>query len=151
MIVFDAFYGPKIAEAAMAGFNPARDVCMARVVHGENVGGFIMTDYTGVGGSMVTHVAGFRPGWLTRELLFNTATYCFDVAKCGRIFGQVAASKPKVLAFDLKMGWKEVAFLPGVFPDGGSHVLSMTRDECRWLNLRPVRGENGEAKRAAAA
>lgn len=140
MIVFDPAYGPQIAAAASANFNPARDKAMVRLVNGALAGGFIMTDYTGPGGSMATHVAGFRPFWLTRELLYHTAHYCFDVAQCGRIFGQVAASKPKVLAFDLKLGWKEVAFLDGVFPDGGCHVLSMTRADCRWLNW-PGQGE----------
>lgn len=135
MIVFDPQLGVQIAAAAKASYNPAADACLARVESGELYGGFIFSDYTGPGGSMMAHVAGFRPRWLTRELLGNAANYAFNHCKCGRIFGQVRASQPKVLAFDLKMGWKEVAFLEGVFPDGGCHILAMAREGCRWLSL----------------
>jgi hypothetical protein len=134
MIVFDPKLGVAIAEAAKASYNPFCDQALANVIGDQNLGGFIFSDYTGVGGSMMTHVAGLRRGWLTRELLFDAANYCFNHSKCERIFGQVPETKPKVLAFDLKMGWKEEAFLEGVFPDGGCHIVSMTRAGCRWLD-----------------
>lgn len=137
MIVFGPQYGPKIAAAAPARFHPAHDTAMARIVDGEIAGGFLFCDYTGPGGSMLTHVAGFRPGWLTRGLLFNAANYCFNHARCSHIYGQVRASKPDVLKFDLKLGWKEVAVLPGVYPDGACHVLAMTPEDCRWLAMGP--------------
>jgi hypothetical protein len=137
MIGFGSQYGAEIAAAAPASFDPRVDQAMVNLIEGKVAGGFLLTSYTGRGGSFLTHVAGFRRGWLTRELLFNTANYCFNHSGCGRIFGQVPATKPKVLAFDLKLGWKEVAFLDGVYPDGGCHVLSMGREDCRWLNWAP--------------
>lgn len=136
-IAFGPEYGPVIAKAAPAFFHPDNAIAMVSLVDGEVAGGFLFTDYTGEGGSMLTHVAGFQRGWLTRSLLFSAADYCFNYSKCGVIFGQVPAIKPKVLAFDLKLGWKEVAFLEGVYPFGGCHVLSMTREDCRWLAWGP--------------
>lgn len=137
MIVFGGQYGSRIAAAAPARFDPLVDQCLAKLVDGEVAGGFLFCDYTGPGGSMMTHVAGFRRGWLTRSLLFNAGNYAFNHSKCGTIFGQVPATKPKVLAFDLKLGWKEAAYLPGVYPDGGCHVIAMTRDDCKWLKWSP--------------
>lgn len=134
MIMFNAKCGVPIAKAARASYNPESDQALVNITpEGKLMGGFIFSDYTGKGGSMMTHVAGFEHGWLTRSLLRDAARYCFVHAECKVIFGQVPASKPKVLAFDLKMGWKEAAFLDGVFPDGGCHILSMTREGCRWL------------------
>jgi hypothetical protein len=40
---------------------------------------------------------------------------------------------------DKKLGFREVASIPGAHPDGALHVLVMTKEECRWL-----RGKNGE-------
>lgn len=143
LIAFDPKYGIVIGAAAPAKYDPQIDQAMVRLIDGKVAGGFIFTDYTGEGGSMVTHVAGFEPRWLTRELLYNAANYCFNYAKCQAIFGQVPASKPKVLAFDLKLGWKEKAFLEGVYPDGGCHIISMTREDCRWLNWAPKASKAG--------
>lgn len=133
MIVFDAKIGVKISEAAKSGYNPFYDACLARVEDGEVWGGFTFTDFTGKGGSMMTHVAGFRPRWLNRALLYDCANYAFNHCGCETLFGQVRETQPKVLAFDLKLGWKEVHFIKGVFPDGGCHLLAMTREDCRWL------------------
>lgn len=138
MIVFDSRLGVQIAAAAKASYNPATDKCLARVEGGELFGGFTFSDYTGPGGSMMCHVAGFRPHWLNRALLRDAANYAFNHCKCGKLFGQVRATQPKVLAFDLKLGWKEEAFLEGVFPEGGCHILGMAREDCRWLP--PVKG-----------
>lgn len=151
MIVFDSSLGVPIAKAARASFNAQVDTCLARVENGQLLGGFTFTDYTGRGGSMMCHVAGFRPGWLNRHLLMNAANYAFNHCGCNRLFGQVRATQPKVLAFDLKLGWKEVAFLEGVFPDGGCHIVSMAREDCRWLSLVRGHGGHGEKERTAAA
>lgn len=138
MIVFDKTLGPQIAAAAGANFNPACSFCLARVENGEVYGGFIFTNFTGEGGSMLTHVAGFRPRWLNRELLMNAANFAFNHCGCNRLFGQVHEHASDVLAFDKKLGWKESTFVEGVYPDGGCHILVMTREDCRWLSL--VRG-----------
>lgn len=134
MIVFDSRLGVYIAKEARASYNENTDFCLARVGEdGTLYGGITFSDYTGRGGSMMTHIAGFRPGWLNRALLRDAANYGFNHCGCRTLFGQVRATQPKVLAFDLKLGWKEVAFLEGVFPDGGCHILAMTREDCRWL------------------
>lgn len=137
MIVFGTQYAPEIAKAAPAKFDPAKDRCLATMIDGEVAGGFLFCDYTGFGGSFMTHVAGWRRGWLNRTLLFNAANYAFNQCQCGRIFGQVPDTSPKVLAFDLKLGWKEECWLDGVYPTGGAHILSMAKEDCRWLKYRP--------------
>src|SRR6187399_2051868 len=135
VIILDPRFGVPVAEKARAAYNPVTDACLARVEDGVFYGGVIFTDYTGEGGSISVHFAGFLPYWVNRSLFHETCNYVFNYCKCNRMFGQVRETEPKVLAFDLKLGFKEVAFLEGVFPDGGCHIVMATRADAerRWL------------------
>lgn len=132
-------HGYKIAEAAGTIFNPAVDRVISRVEKGELYGGVIYTGYTLA--AICLHQAGFRPNWANRDMLWVAFHYPFVKLGCKKIIGQVPASKTDILAFDQKLGFKEEARIRDVFPDGDLVVLSMTRDQCRWLSIKP-RGVN---------
>ena len=53
------------------------------------------------------------------------------------MFGQVPASNVRALEFDRKLGFIEETRIKDVFPDGDLVVLSMKREDCKWLNLKP--------------
>jgi len=138
-IVFGAHYGVPIAAACKTLYDPEIDRCLA-TVDGETIrGGFIFREYTGPGGSIQVHMAGFLPKWVSRDLLFNVGNYVFNHCQCRKLFGQVPEHNTKALAMNLKLGLKKEFFLEGVFPDGGCHVLSMTKEECSWLKP-PLKG-----------
>lgn len=92
------------------------------------------------------HVAGFRADWVNRDMLWVGFDYPFNQLGCKKIFGQVAESNRKALEFDLKLGFKIVTKLDDVFPDGGCFVLSLAREDCRWLKLKPrgLKAGNGD-------
>lgn len=128
-------HGYRIAEAAGCVYNPAVDQVISRVEDGELWGGNIITGFTGV--SVHMHTAGFRPGWANRDFLWVLFHYPFVQLGCRTVFGQVPESNTKALEIDLKLGFKIVARIDDVFPDGACLVLSLAREDCRWLNLKP--------------
>lgn len=136
MIVFNNIeHGYRIAKAAGCTFNPEVDRVISVTREGNLVGGNIFTGYTGA--SIHTHTAGFAPGWATRDFLWCIFDYCFNQLGCKKVFGQVCESNKRALEIDLKLGFKIVARIEDVFPDGACFVLEIAREDCRWLNLKP--------------
>jgi len=137
MISYDAYWGPAIARKAGTYFNPECDmvVCRTELLDGEEqlLGGTIFQNY--VVESIGCHVAGFGyPRWITRELLHHTFAYPFLQLGVQRIFGQVPADNAEALAFDLHLGFRQIARIPKVFEGGVDDiVVCMERDECRYL------------------
>lgn len=128
--------GLAIADAAQCPFHALHDVSIARLDdQGELLGGVIFTAYTGH--SIHMHMAGFRDKWASRDLIWCVFDYPFNQLGCKRVFGQVPETNRKALEIDLKLGFKIVTHIDDVFPDGGVYVLSMTRDDCRWLSVKP--------------
>ncbi len=136
MIAFNqAVHGHAIAKAAGTHFNPVVDACIARVEHGELWGGVVFQNYTGA--SIGIHTAGFRPDWINKDMLWVTFDYPFNQLGCKKIFGQVAETNIKALEFDLKIGFKIITKIDDVFPDGACILVSLAREDCRWLKLKP--------------
>lgn len=149
MIVFnDPIHGQVIAEAAGTQFNVLADVCIAREEDGVLLGGVVFQNFTGA--SIGLHVAGFDPHWINKDMLWVTFHYPFVQLNCKKIFGQVPASNKRALEFDLKLGFKIEATISDVFEDGDCVVVSMRREDCRFLKVRPtgliVNGEGEVAK-----
>jgi RimJ/RimL family protein N-acetyltransferase len=129
-------HGHAIANAADCVYNPAVDTCISRVDQdGELLGGVIFTAYTGA--SVHLHMAGFCDHWANRDLIWCIFDYPFNQLGCKRVFGQVRVSNTKALEIDLKLGFKIVAEIDDVYPDGGVYVLSMSRQDCKWLSVKP--------------
>lgn len=121
----------------MAGtsFNPAIDTCISTERHGEIAGGIVYREYTGA--SVTMHVAGFDKRWGNRDILWAAFHYPFVQLGCKKVFGQVAADNCGALEFDIKLGFKEEARIKDVFPSGDLILLSMYREECKWLSIKP--------------
>jgi RimJ/RimL family protein N-acetyltransferase len=99
----------------------------------EIIGGFMFEKYTGDRGSVHTHWAGERGRWLTMGVLNMVMIYIFDQLGCDRVFGEVRASDKSVRKIDEKIGFKQVATLPGYFPDDDLVIYCLTKQECRYL------------------
>ena len=127
--------GYSIAAAAGTSFNPVVDTCIGRVENDILLGGVLYQNYTGT--SIGIHVAGFSDNWVNRDMLWVCFHDPFVQLGCKKMFGQVPATNSKALEFDLNLGFKEVARIEDVFPDGDLIVLAMNRDDCRWLRLKP--------------
>lgn len=135
-IEFDnAEHGHRIAIAAGCFFNPACDRVISVTSQGKLLGGNIFTGYTGA--SIHTHTAGFVPGWASKDFLWVIFDYPFNQLGCKKVFGQAAETNTRALEINLKLGFKIVAKIDDVFPDGACVVLSLSREDCRWLKLKP--------------
>lgn len=132
----DPLDGALIGADAGVPFNPAVDIAIARVTQQGNVaGGVIYTGYTEA--SINMHVAAFQHMWATRDLLWVVFHYPFVKLGCSKVFAQVPANNTKALELDLHLGFKEEARIADVFPAEDLIVLSMRREDCRWLSIKP--------------
>jgi hypothetical protein len=145
MIVFNnEEHGRAIAKAAGCNFNPECDRSISRVSDedGELLGGVIYQSFTGE--SIAMHVAGFDDRWINRDLVWVCFHYPFVQLGVKRIFGQVPESNKQALEFDLRLGFRFLVKVDGVFRDGGVIVLVLERDDCQWLNYKPRRLKPGQ-------
>lgn len=127
--------GMAIAAKAGAIFNAACDMCVARIEKGELYGGVVYSAYTGA--SICIHMAGFKPMWANKDMLWVAFHYPFVQLGVKKIFGQVGVHRPEVLKIDLQMGFKPEAVIKDVYPEGDMMLLSMYKDDCKWLNIKP--------------
>ena len=137
LIVFnDHEYAAQIAARAGMVFNPAVDRCIARTgADGALLGGVIYNGYTGA--AMNIHIAAFSSVWINIDMLWVCFHYPFVQLNLSKLVGQVPSSNSIALEFDLKIGFKEEARVKDVFPDGDLVIVSMRREDCKWLKLRP--------------
>jgi RimJ/RimL family protein N-acetyltransferase len=129
----------KIAAAAGCIFNPACDHVICRVENGKLLGGVIFQNFTGA--SIGIHVAGFDPHWINRDMLWITFNYPFEQLGVKKLVGQIHSGNHKAIAFDRKLGFKEEARIADIFSDGDLIVMSMRREDCRWLRMREKSGK----------
>lgn len=133
LVINNREHGELIAKAAGAILHPEDPIISRVTSEGKLMGGVIYQGYTGVGGSIRLHCAGFHPNWLGRELLYKVFHYVFSELECNKAFAEVPSKNQVALALDYKLGFKYVTTVPGVFPDGNLVVLDMDRASCRWL------------------
>ncbi len=99
---------------------------------GKIAGIVVMDSWTPSG--CQTHFAIDNPMCIRRGLFREVAIHIH--VTCGRpyLFGLVPANNEKALAFDLKMGFEEVARVPDGFAEGVDYiVLRMAREDNPWL------------------
>lgn len=130
-------HGEQIMRAAGSRFTPVTMQVISRTEKGKLYGGVIYENYTGDGGSVVVHIAGFVRNWINRDLLWIMFDYPFRQLNCVQAFAQVAANNTECLQFCRSIGWKQVIRLEAVYPDGDMVLLRMWRDDCRFLNIKP--------------
>lgn len=141
-------HGRQVMKAINSIFSPVTMQVISRDEKGELYGGVIYENYTGVNGSVLAHVAGFRPNWLNRDMLYIMFDYPFKQLGCRAVFLQVPESNGPSLKFAKSLGFKEYLLIEDVFPNDNMILLKMKADDCRFLNVKPRtvfsrRTENG--------
>jgi RimJ/RimL family protein N-acetyltransferase len=149
IIIGSPFHGGLIARAAHTGYDVDVDTCLARVVGGEFLGGFIITNYNGA--ICMVHMAGKDARWCSPELLWALFDYCFVNLQVRRMFCTVDSANPRALQLVRRAGWRsEHRILDGT-PNGDLLIFSMAADHCRWLKRHPFYRVNGSETTHAPA
>lgn len=136
IVVNDEQAGYAIAEAVDSSFCPGRDQVVSRHEGGELYGGVIFQWYCGA--SIQAQLAGFKPNWVTSDFLWASFHYPFEQLNCKVLFATTKSTNTRALRIYAKLGFSERMRTPNTFHDGSDLVmLSMAREECRWLKLSP--------------
>jgi len=111
---------------------PGRGTAIGLERNGELVAGVLYEDYNGA--NLLMHVASDGSAqWMTPGYLRVCFEYPFGKLGCKRVTGIVPSINRRALMFDERLGFKVEARLTDAHPDGDLIVLSMKRDECRWI------------------
>lgn len=126
-----------VAAAAGIFFNPQGDQSICRLVSGQLAAGVIYTNWTRE--SIWAHTAVFADRGVNRDLLWLAFDYPFNQLRVQRIFGSVPETKEEALRVNMKMGFKEVARIEGVFEHGAAAIIMRLdrADAERFLAIKP--------------
>lgn len=131
-IVFDDYdNGVRIAAAVHADYVHGIDHNIARVKNGKLLGGVTYHSYTG--SCVELNMAGFDPHWGCKDLLWAIFAYPFIQLKCSKIIARVKDTNLRALKLILRTGFTEENRIKDAFPDGELIILSMRREDCKWL------------------
>lgn len=129
-------HGRRIAHAAGVGYDPEMDQVLSRVTPEGNLrGGVIFTNYSKV--SIQMHMAGFEKNWATPEFLVANFNYPFNQLEVRQVLAAVPSTNVLAMEIDIKLGFELLTLIPGAVPDGDMVILSMSREQCKWLKLVP--------------
>lgn len=117
------------ARTGGSGFVEGRAIGYER--RGELVAGVVIDHFNGASACM--HVAASGKYWLTREFIHVVFDYVFRQLGLNVVIGLVPSWNTQALRFDLNLGFVEKCRIPGAVPQGDLVVLTMSREQCRWL------------------
>lgn len=109
---------------------PGSGVYIGNELHGKIVAVAGYEDFNGA--SVRVHVAG-EGRWMTRDFLWYGFYYPFEEMKVKKIIGLVASTNLKALKLDLHFGYLHEATIQDAVPGGDLYILTMTKDQCRFL------------------
>jgi RimJ/RimL family protein N-acetyltransferase len=99
------------------------------------------------GGSIKMHTAIADPKYVSRRAIFAVFEYPFYQLGVKKVLATVNSENYAALTLDLRLGFEVEAVIEDAYDVGNMYILSMTREQCRWL-----RGiEDGKLQEAATA
>lgn len=118
---------------AAAGIGVERD--------GQIIAGVVYNDWNGVNANQ--HCAAL-PGsnWMSKALLWYAFDYPFNQLHCKRITGLVGEGNAAARRLNEHLGLVEETRLKDAHPTGDVIVYRMTREMCRWLQLKRPKNES---------
>jgi hypothetical protein len=140
MMRFDDVHSIKaIASASRIQFVPHMHHCIAQYDKSDRLlGGVLFTDYWG--GSVMMHSAIFSGKGGLRPLIWLVFQYPFVQLGVKKVFGLVPEWNVPARNLDLHLGFKIEYLTDDVFNHAqgpnGMYLMSMRKEDCRWLNMR---------------
>lgn len=154
IVINDPAVGQYIAEANGIPFRPEHEhsigvLDVSDIMNPKVLGGVLYTGFTEV--ACFLHMAGVHESFGSKLFMWMVYDYPFNQLKLERLFGVVREHNTRARFIDRRMGFKEIATIPGLFAGEAGIVVCLEREHCRWL-LRPPREalmgtSNGEERR----
>lgn len=130
MIVFDADrIGPWVCKKTGGTFEPSTSTAIGIETDGALTAGVVYDMFNGR--SVCMHVAIDKP--VTREYTRVCFDYPFNQLGVNKVLGLVDSTNSKALRFDRHLGFVEEARISDAGKDGDLVILTMTRQQCRWI------------------
>lgn len=126
---------------AVGFFHPGRDHSITVHDGSEILGGFVLNNFRGKTAEI--HMESVDPRWCSKDLFWMVSHYAFVQTRCRKVLAPVRSDNYKTIDFCLRAGWRIEAILRDVFEDAHMLILSMTKDECPWLDHTPERWRSG--------
>jgi RimJ/RimL family protein N-acetyltransferase len=104
--------------------------CIGRLKNGRLVAVAGYDDFTDT--SCQVHVAG-TDGWLDREMLRAMFHYPFEILNLRVVIGLVPEGNAAALRLNRHLGFDVDAIIKDAHPDGALVIMSMRKENCRWL------------------
>ena len=79
------------------------------------------------------HIASTDVLWPTKDFLFAVFDYPFNKLKVKVIIAPICKDNVKSLNLCRKLGFEQVADIPYGHPNGDLIVVTMKRNQCKWL------------------
>jgi len=132
------------------GLTPSPNIkCIGQVQDDELVGVVGFDGYNKA--RVIMHVAG-EGNWCSRSLLFATFDYPFRQLGCNVVLALVPSGNANALHFNRRIGFDTIVTLQGAHPDGALILMTMRRDQCRFLSPRFGREvKHGQENRSTAS
>lgn len=145
-IVFDhAGLREMVAELAGVEAQPTSPVIGA-LRDGHPWGGFLFTGYTMA--SIQVHMAGADERWCSPTLLQLAFDYPFNQLGVTKVIAPTPSDRAFALAQNLRAGFRLEAVVEDAIPSGHLFILTMRREECKFLG-RAIRGFTRGVRSAA--
>lgn len=88
------------------------------------------------------HTAAIVPNWISKDLLWASFDYPFNILKVKVILALVASNNTEALRLDRHLGFIDKAYIEDAHVDGDLVILAMRRENCRWLDIKcSLKGE----------
>jgi RimJ/RimL family protein N-acetyltransferase len=130
VIVFDVGrIGPWVCERAGGKYFPGTCQGIGYEQDGELTAGVLYDQCNGR--SVQMHVALDKP--LTKGFVRICFDYVFNQLKVQKVIGLVDSNNTKALHLDRKLGFVDEAQIKDAGRTGDLVILTMTRQQCRWI------------------
>lgn len=135
-IVFDNVdHGYRLAKAIPRTYHEDEHVISKVTSEGKLLGGVIYTDKTS--NCIFMHQASFSPVWLTGDMLWVLFHYPFVQLGVDVVAGTIPSTDEALYRLNLKYGFTEEARIKNAYKDGDLVIMTMRKEQCRWLNRKP--------------
>lgn len=91
--------------------------------------------------SCCMHNAATSDNWISKDLLWASFDYPFNKLGVKVILAVVSSNNEEALKLNRHLGFVDKAYIEDAHADGDLVILTMRREDCRWLDINaPLKG-----------